>query len=259
MSYNTAESDLVQAGSDTGKVRAAKPRLVQSRVEATMDTQVNDEAEHAQVVASRLAAAAEAARQASIAVAMTSLISSRGRRYAECRLSNFRCYVDAQSRAVAKLRSYLSEITEHAATGFGVCLFGPCGSGKDHLAWALASGFIRKTGKRVEWASGAILFEQLRNSFQGKKSESEVMDSYRTAPLLWLSDPLPVNGDLTQYQNESLYRLLDARYSACKPVLITANLEPGKADVAFGPAIARRLRESTLPIHCNWGSFKQSH
>jgi DNA replication protein DnaC len=203
----------------------------------------------------------QAAKRASFAAAvqgnMGRLLSARGDRYRDCTLATFRCDTGPQSLAVEKLRAYCQNINEHANEGTGVFLFGPCGTGKDHLAMAIARAFVLQTSHRVEWASGAMLFEQLRDSFDGKRSEGEVMGGYRNAPLLWLSDPVPVKGELTQYQAEALYRLIDARYNARKPTLVTANLGPGEADGVLGPAIARRLRESTIQVHCNWAPFKK--
>ena len=185
------------------------------------------------------------------------LVQLRGERYAKCSLDNFT--TDGHSgptAAVSKLRTYCENIKQHAADGVGVFLFGPCGTGKDHLAMGVAKAFIKATSQPVSWASGAMLFEQLRDSFDGKKTEGEVMGPHLKAPLLWLSDPLPVRGELTQYQAEALYRLVDARYNARRPIVMTANIEPGTADLTLGPAIARRLRESMIRVHCNWQPFR---
>jgi len=215
--------------------------------------------EQADVVRQREEAYAkqQAARQ--VHANLGKLIQQRGERYAQCKLDNFT--TDGHASPVAaleKLRAYCQNITTHAANGVGVFLFGPCGTGKDHLAMGVAKAFINATGQSVSWASGAMLFEQLRDSFDGKKSEGEVMAPHVKAPLLWISDPLPVRGELTQYQGEALYRLVDARYNARRPIVMTANIEPGTADLTLGPAIARRLRESMVRVHCNWPPFKVS-
>lgn len=189
---------------------------------------------------------------------MRNLIESRGLRYAACTLRNFDTPLDEQAGAIQKLTAYCDEIARHAAEGRGVFLYGPCGTGKDHLAMAVTKCFIKATAKRVEWTSGAMLFEELRDSFDGRKSEGEVLRRYVQAPLLWISDPLPVRGELTPYQSEALYRLVDARYNAKRPILVTANMAAGEADKLLGPAIARRLRDSTIQIPCNWKQYRGS-
>lgn len=213
--------------------------------------------ETADLVAQREAAHAKKQAENQANANLAKLIQLRGERYAKCGLDNFA--TDGQQlpcAAVSKLRAYCQDIAKNAEEGIGVFLFGPCGTGKDHLAMGVAKAFIRATRQHVSWASGAMLFEQLRDSFDGKKTEGEVMSPHLKAPLLWISDPLPVRGELTQYQVEALYRLVDARYNARRPIVMTANIEPGTADLTLGPAIARRLRESMIRVHCNWPPFR---
>ena len=184
------------------------------------------------------------------------LVAARGERYADCTLSNFVVGEgeELKGRQVSKLRAYCQHVALRASEGTGVLLHGACGTGKDHLAMAVARAFIYATAKAVVWTSGALLFERLRDSFDGKQTEGQAVGPYLHAPLLWISDPLPVKGELTPYQSEALYRLVDGRYNARRPIIVTANLS-GKADEVMGAAIARRLRESTLQIHCNWQRY----
>lgn len=182
----------------------------------------------------------------------------RGSRYADCRLSNYETRTDQQRTQLAALQSYAENMAEHLETGHGVTLFGPCGTGKDHLATALCRVAILKHGKRTLWVDGMTLFGSLRNSFDGDgKSETEIVRDYQRCPLLSISDPLPIMGELTPFQAGALFRILDARYSARRPTIMTVNVERDDADRRLGTAIVDRLRHSSLLLHCNWPSYRR--
>lgn len=213
-------------------------------------------------LARRDAAAKESERRGRVAHYQQQLTRTRGKRYADCSLANFTFYGTDEQQAmqrgvVASITDYCRNIQDNIADSRGVFLFGPCGTGKDHLATYIARVFIHVTADPVRWVCGAELYQQLRDSFDGKKSEGEVLRPYASAPLLWISDPLPVKGELSQFEASALFRLIESRYSNRRPMVMTANLGPNEADVQFGPAVARRLRETTLQLYCNWPSHRR--
>lgn len=216
-----------------------------------------------QEMARREAAAKESERRGRVAHYQQQLTRTRGKRYTDCSLANFTLYGTSEQQAMQRhvveaVRDYCRNIEANVADSFGVFLFGPCGTGKDHLATAVARAFIHATAEPVRWVCGPELYQQLRDSFDGKRSEGEVLRPYASAPLLWISDPLPVKGELSPFESSALYRLIESRYSNRRPTMMTANLGPNEADRQFGPAVARRLRETTLQLYCNWPSYRRT-
>jgi DNA replication protein DnaC len=214
-------------------------------------------------IAQREAAARESERRGRVAHYQQQLTRTRGKRYADCSLENFTYYGTDEQQAMQRktvdaIQVYCRDLQENITDSQGVFLFGPCGTGKDHLAAFVARVFIQVTAEPVRWVCGAELYQQLRDSFDGKKSEGEVLRPYASTPLLWISDPLPVKGELSAFEAGALYRLIESRYSNRRPTLMTANLGPNEADKQFGPAVARRLRETTLQLYCNWPSYRRN-
>lgn len=237
-----------------------KPKLP-AKVTVTVPAAMSPERE--EELARREAAAKESERRGRVAHYQQQLTRSRGKRYSDCSLANFALYGPPEAQAmqrgvVASITDYCRKIQENIEDSRGVFLFGPCGTGKDHLATYVARVFIQVTAEPVKWVCGAELYQQLRDSFDGKKSEGEVLRPYISAPLLWISDPLPVKGELSQFEASALYRLIEARYSNRRPTMMTANLGPNEADAQFGPAVARRLRETTVQLYCNWPSYRRN-
>lgn len=191
-------------------------------------------------------------------------IAQRGRRYGMCRVANF--YADgaggdAKVAAKEALFAYLSDWESNYAKGFGVTLYGPVGTGKDHLAAAVCHHAI-DCGLAVEWVDGMTLFAELRRSFDAdsRDTETRIIDRYKLAAVLCISDPLPVSGELTDFQASALLRIIDGRYNDFRPTIITVNVAGGEeARRRLTPAIHDRIRHVSLAVNCNWPSYRTSH
>ena len=185
-------------------------------------------------------------------------IESRGLRYLECRLSNFECAMPKQTTAVNKLREYADDIRERVKAGENIVLYGPRGSGKDHLATAICREAVRNEIS-VAWVNGMDFFGDIRDAMDKRSHDSESSLIYElTRPeLLYVSDPLPPSGNLTEFQQAIWFRVLDGRYSNLRPTIVTVNARDGKEiDERMGAQSSDRLRDNALSIACNWPSHR---
>lgn len=194
---------------------------------------------------------------------LTRLESEIGKRYAGCRFGNFKLSADQKHRAsqqavLDRLRSFCDDLPARVSSGEGLVLFGPPGTGKDHLLVApMRAACIE--GFTVRWISGADLFGAVRDTFGDKphRTERDVLQEFCAPNVLAISDPVPPAGSLNEFQSSWLWRLADARYRAVRPTWLTANFSNGdEARNRIGSATVDRLQHGSTVLFCNWPSYR---
>jgi DNA replication protein DnaC len=187
----------------------------------------------------------------------------RGKRYEDCTLENYVSKSALQTDIVAKLRDYALHSDENIKIGKNVILFGPKGTGKDHLLMSLSKAVAVQTGSVSRWENGIDLFDKIRADEFGKRRPLELHDEHFRysidADIFWISDPLPPTGSLSEFDQRSFFKIIDKRYSQCKPTWLTLNVADGKeAESRMGSQTVDRLRHDALMLFCNWPSFREN-
>jgi len=190
--------------------------------------------------------------------AAAEFLRQRGARYRSCRLSNFEISTPEQRRAVELLKTYCGNLPDHVDAGNGICLYGPSGGGKDHLLTAVGYAAVRRFGFSVFWQNGVALYAELRKAIEGDRRETDILRPLLATTILILSDPLPPEAELTRYQRETLYHVLDSRYSHQRPTLVSVNVKSAaEASERLGAACHDRLRDGALCIYTKWPSYRR--
>lgn len=180
-------------------------------------------------------------------------------RYRGCTLESFETSDAKQVAAVEALREYLAGIDLDRSLPPGLLLYGPCGTGKDHLAIAVCLEAMSKHGLSCGRINGSEWFGDLRDQMDnGGKSEASIIARLAKPSFLLVSDPLPPFGALTQFQATMLYRLVEKRYYLGKPTILTVNVKDGKeAEDRMGAPTWDRLKDGVWVIACNWPSHRK--
>lgn len=130
---------------------------------------------------------------------------------------------------------------ESPATTPSLLLIGPTGTGKTHTAYA-ALRLHSEAVQLADWkaASAAALLGDLRPA-PGRDTEA-TLNAYATASLLLLDDLGAAKS--SEWVEEILYRLIDARYNNCLPSIFATNVAtPEELAGRVGERTASRLTE----------------
>lgn len=194
-----------------------------------------------------------------------SFLHARGSRYQNATLDTFVADTPKQVAAVEALREYSADIVARIESGEGIVLFGPKGTGKDHLLVALCRTAI-EAGKTVHWQNGMDLFGEIRDRMDGGESERQLINKLVSPEVLYLSDPVPPvvvsqdgksRGGLTEFQAAMMFRILDGRYSRNRSTWCSVNVGKGtELEDRMGTQNVDRLRDGALSIHCDWPSHR---
>ena len=150
-------------------------------------------------------------------------------------------------------------------------LYGRRGTGKTFMSYDLGNAserlpdalyakpdvMGRPVPRPVIYRTAMRMFLEIRDTFRktSEKSELELMDEYAGAVLLVI-DEAQERGE-TDFENQKLTAIIDARYQQCRPTIMIGNYLT-KADFAasISPSIISRIQENGGAIHCDWPSFR---
>lgn len=150
-----------------------------------------------------------------------------------------------QQELMQAARAYAEQFPEHLKNGKGLLLYGPVGTGKSVATACIANAILAK-GYRPKMTSISDVADELWNA-EDKAAYLRHLAKYD----LLILDDLGTERK-THYMQEMAYKIINARYVAGGPMIVTTNLtreELGSpADMGY-KRIYSRVLENCLPIH----------
>lgn len=137
--------------------------------------------------------------------------------------------------------------------GFIIALLGPRGTGKTQLGCSLCQ-HAAEVGRKCLYGSAMGFFLDIKESFDGVKSEKAVIDSY-VKPQLLVLDEMQERGQ-SQWEDRLLTHLIDRRYSAKKDTLLLSNQTSKQFAEAMGESVVSRILQTGGIATCDWESFR---
>ena len=137
--------------------------------------------------------------------------------------------------------------------GFIIALLGQRGTGKTQLGVSLCQT-AAEAGRKCLYGSAMGFFLDIKESFDGVRSEKAVFDSY-IKPSLLVLDEMQERGQ-SQWEDRLLTHLIDRRYSAKKDTLLLSNQTSKQFSEAMGESVISRILQTGGIATCDWESFR---
>lgn len=145
----------------------------------------------------------------------------------------------------------------------GLFIVGNCGVGKSHLAYAVANALIEKNTSVICMTMIDLLLK-IKSSFQSKEqTEEQILKIYEDCSLLVIDDLGKEKP--TEWALQMIYTIVDRRYNALKPIIVTTNYGASDLikrftlndDSSTGAAIVDRLFETCNYVPITGDSFRK--
>ena len=153
---------------------------------------------------------------------------------------------DKQNKEISDaMQKYADQFDDFKKSGTGLLLYGSVGTGKTYYAACIANELIDK-GYMVLMTNFARLTNQLQGKFEGRQ---EYLDSLNDYALLIIDD-LGAERN-SEYMQEIVFNIIDARYRSGLPFIITTNLsinELMNTDSIAHKRIYDRILERCYPV-----------
>lgn len=143
------------------------------------------------------------------------------------------------------MKNYVKNFADFRKDGKGLLLYGTVGTGKTYYAACIANALIDE-GYNVLMTNFARLTNSIQGTFDGK---NEFIDSLQRYTLLIIDD-LGAERK-SEYMQETVFNIIDARYRSGLPFIITTNLtaeELRKPQEVGYARIYDRILERCFPV-----------
>lgn len=177
-------------------------------------------------------------------------------RFRDRDFAGYRAVVPGQKIALGVCRAYADKWPEKLAAGASLVLTGGPGTGKTHLACAVANAVMRAHLASCVFGTVSEMLRSIKETYRkdSQRSEQDAIDTL-VGPDLLVVDEVGVQVG-SDHEKLLMFEVLNGRYQALRPTILISNLAADELETYMGQRIMDRYRECGSVLAFDWQSHR---
>lgn len=162
-----------------------------------------------------------------------------------------------QTVALRQCREYAQGFEANWNVGRSMMLLGGLGTGKTHLACAIAQHVIREFGAVARYTSALSIIRDVKSTFakDAELTETQIYEGLTKPDLLIVDEVGVQNG--SDFERQVLFETINGRYESLQPTIVISNLNILAIRKYLGDRVVDRLSDNGGPaVLFNWASAR---
>lgn len=171
-------------------------------------------------------------------------------RFRSARFETYQAAEPRQQRALTIAQRYAD-----GHRGGVLVLHGRPGTGKTHLACAVAAAFLARNEQPLFMAVKAAV-RHVKDTYRrdSERSETQAIRDL-TTPALLILDEIGVQLG-TEHEMQILFEVINERYAAARPSILISNLDDASLRAFLGDRLMDRVRDGGAVVAFDWDSYR---